>query len=1699
MISVHATKSRFTLWTAIALVAVIGVLWAQPQSALAAPDRPTGLTATALDHDTVSLTWSRADEENVDHYQILRRSADQGRLSQVATTQTTSFQDDGLQPETTYIYRVRAMDSEGALSMRSVKSETTTAAAPTITQVDPTPEPTPEHAQAKGDESDEQDQNATPRSSHTSLSALVLEDNNGAAITLRPTFAATTTEYRAAVKHNVSRITVTATAAAGATLEYLDATDSLLADADADTTGRQVDLLVGETVFKVKVTSGSDTEAYTVAVERDSARAFGWTPTKDITLDSANANAAGMWADGTTLWVSDSVDAKLYAYTLATGARVAASDITLHTDNANPTGIWSDGTMLLVADDTDDKVYAYTLATGVRVAGSDITLHADNAAPTGLWGTSTHLYVAENSLADNVGDRWLVYVYDRTTGARDTDKEFRLLGGNGRTTGLWSDGTTLWRTDVQFSEVTAYTLATQERDNGKVFRLASYRTSTLGATAIWSDGETVWTKENIAGGRLYSYKMLPATTGDTTLASLTVAHGTPAVTATLRPTFTFDTLTYRTAVPNSAAQVTITPTKNNTASTVTFFSSFGDALDDAATATGFQVDVAVGTTVVFIKVTSTNGDALTHTVIVERDSALFHGWTPTKDINGLFDAGSDRASGLTSNGTTMWVGDYTDNKLYAYTLATVARDASNDIDLTASPSHATQSLWSDSTTVWVGGHGGLYSYVLATGIGTVFSLDSGNTSRDGIWTDGTTMWVLDGTGDKVYAYALSDGTRQDGTGGTTNREFDLQDPNTQGTALWANGTTMWVANDSISGNIIYAYKMTTGTDFGDRDAAKDIPLHGNNRRPTGLWSDGTTLWVTDGAIGSSNNKVYSYNMPPAAAGNTSLTGITVSHGTPAVTATLRPTFTFDSGTYRVAVPNSAAQVTVTPTANSSGAAITIGGTTITSGSAHSVSVDVGVTTIEITLTSGSRSHTYALVIERDSDVDWGWTPSKDLNNLTAGNQDIRGFWGNATHFYVAHYYDDKINAYNRSDGSRAAGKDITLHRMHQMPPNDPGASNDQTRGIWSDGTTLWAVDYAEGYLYAYTLDGGAHDPDKEFDLNVAANAAIDAWGDGTTIWVSDHQVDRLRAYTLEGGAADSTKDITLASANTVATGIWSDGTTMWVTDFSGYHVYAYELSSGMRDGSQEFPLESDKGQPRALWADGTTMWVLPYGAGKKIYSYKMPDGTSTAPGAPTDLRATVSGNSQIDLAWTPPADNGGASISGYKIEVSLDGDSDWSNLVTDTGNADTTHSDTGLADDTTRHYRVSAININGTGPPSNVASATTTPTNATVPGAPSSLTATNDGQTTINLSWTAPADDGDSRISGYKIEISTDGRTNWSDLIANTLSSSTRYSDTGVSPGTTRHYRVSAINAVGTGRVSNIARATTSAAPGAPTNLTATANGTTRIDLSWTAPANRGTSSITGYRIEVSPNGAPEDEATNATSWSELVANTRSTRYSHTGLEPGTTRHYRVSAINSVGRGPVSNTANATAAPNIGQQTSVFEGFRLVNAGRNGQQESDTSTLINVQGAALALLPNRSNSINPEEFDDYPDDGTNDEKDTYIRKIRPGIAVKIASGQTVDRVQAEITFNYPTYPINGDVTTVFTDRGARTFYGACGSDPDNSNHYSGRANEWEQLNYEACDMLRYNGSVTVVLRAYDGANLIETVVLNIQVSNWLQR
>ena len=285
--------------------------------------------------------------------------------------------------------------------------------------------------------------------------------------------------------------------------------------------------------------------------------------------------------------------------------------------------------------------------------------------------------------------------------------------------------------------------------------------------------------------------------------------------------------------------------------------------------------------------------------------------------------------------------------------------------------------------------------------------------------------------------------------------------------------------------------------------------------------------------------------------------------------------------------------------------------------------------------------------------------------------------------------------------------------------------------------------------------------------------------------------------------------------------------------------------------------------------------------------------------------------------WSRPSSDGGSRITGYRIEVSEDG-SGWSVLEADTSR--TSHTHRGLTGGSTRHYRVSAINSAGTGPHSNTAHATTD--SVDLPGAPQSLSARADGETEIELSWSRPSSDGGSRITGYRIEVSEDG-SGWSVLEADT--SRTSHTHRGLTGGSTRHYRVSAINSAGTGPHSNTAHATTDSVdlPGAPQSLSARADGETEIELSWSRPSSDGGSRITGYRIEVSEDGS---------GWSVLEADTSRTSHTHRGLTGGSTRHYRVSAINSAGTGPHSNTAHATtAAPCGGYKDDLFGAIRHGN------------------------------------------------------------------------------------------------------------------------------------------------------------------------
>ena len=555
-------------------------------------------------------------------------------------------------------------------------------------------------------------------------------------------------------------------------------------------------------------------------------------------------------------------------------------------------------------------------------------------------------------------------------------------------------------------------------------------------------------------------------------------------------------------------------------------------------------------------------------------------------------------------------------------------------------------------------------------------------------------------------------------------------------------------------------------------------------------------------------------------------------------------------------------------------------------------------------------------------------------------------------------FNFKVN--DGTDDSAPALMTITINAVNDAP-TVATAIPDQTATVGTafiysvPDTTFNDVDTGQTLSYMATkADGMALPTWLVFTAGTRTFAGTPAASDVGTVSV------KVTASDSNGGSVSDKFDITVANtapgAPTTLTATASGTTTInlsWTAPAStgGSAITGYKIEVSSDGGSSFTDQVANTGNATTTYAhtglaaDTTRHYRVSAinSVGTSIPSDVASATTTTAntaPGAPTTLTATASGTTTINLSWTAPVDNGGSAITGYKIEISPDGITNWTDLTTTTAST-TTHAHIGLAADTTRHYRVSAINSVGTSTPSDVASATTTTAN-TAPGAPTSLTATASGTSTINLSWTAPGSDGGSPITGYKIEVSSNGGSSWTELVANTGNANTTYAHSGLAADTTRHYRVSAINSIGTSTASNVANATTGASvPGAPTSLSATASGSTTINLSWSAPASTGGSAITGYKIEVSSDGG--------SSWSELVANTgnANTTYAHSGLADGATRHYRVSAINSIGTSTASNVDDATT----GRTTVTFD------ASSYTAEESGAPATVTVELSAVPLSP----------------------------------------------------------------------------------------------------------------------------------------------
>ncbi|MHA2278318.1 MAG: fibronectin type III domain-containing protein, partial [Candidatus Kariarchaeaceae archaeon] len=276
---------------------------------------------------------------------------------------------------------------------------------------------------------------------------------------------------------------------------------------------------------------------------------------------------------------------------------------------------------------------------------------------------------------------------------------------------------------------------------------------------------------------------------------------------------------------------------------------------------------------------------------------------------------------------------------------------------------------------------------------------------------------------------------------------------------------------------------------------------------------------------------------------------------------------------------------------------------------------------------------------------------------------------------------------------------------------------------------------------------------------------------------------------------------------------------------------------------------------------------------------------STLPGAPV-INNVATGDGFVILNWTVPADDGGSSITAYKVYKSTTSGTGFS-LLTSTISLSIV--DYTVINGITYYYKVSAVNIKGEGLQSDEAVATP----ATIPDPPSDLTAES-GNNNVTLSWSSPNSDGGSSITGYTIYRST---TNGTGFVNTGTSVSLNYTDITVTNGITYYFKVTANNSVGQSGFSNEISSIPSQKPTAPQNLTGTSDDGV-VSLSWDIPTNNGGSLILGYNVF---------RSTASSGPYTKIATTVILTYIDNSVTNGITYYYVITAFNIKGESVISN------------------------------------------------------------------------------------------------------------------------------------------------------------------------------------------------
>lgn len=319
----------------------------------------------------------------------------------------------------------------------------------------------------------------------------------------------------------------------------------------------------------------------------------------------------------------------------------------------------------------------------------------------------------------------------------------------------------------------------------------------------------------------------------------------------------------------------------------------------------------------------------------------------------------------------------------------------------------------------------------------------------------------------------------------------------------------------------------------------------------------------------------------------------------------------------------------------------------------------------------------------------------------------------------------------------------------------------------------------------------------------------------------------------------------------------------------------------------------------------------------------VPAAATVAFNAPTDLRMTLAGTSQITLTWT----NAAVGSTSVQLQYSLDGSRQWRwlvNLPASFTSRTVTYTD--FTGGERVYYRALAYGAgpNGTtlfSPPSNVVG---TEFSSGLVGGTTSMPrflAASATPTRIDLTWQDTA----TNETGYLVERSGDEGLTWTAIAGSLPAGTTAYADSSVTTGRTYRYRVAARNGTATSGFSNVATAV-AALPNTAPAVAAPASGpvVVRGTAAALAVLGRDDEGEPGLRYAWSVAAGP-GSATFATNGSNAAKNTIAT-FSRAGT-------YTLVARIEDARGLSTTSATSVTVRQVLRQVALAPAQRVVRVG----------------------------------------------------------------------------------------------------------------------------------------------------------------------